>query len=85
MKSSHDEIKSALSKASDILLTCNEKAIVLKTCYDFAAQEGGFPGTEKQDIGLLYRGMSHIMYDMVEQISEVLNLIGNAEGYIDGL
>jgi len=85
MKKSRDEIKSALSEASMILLGCSEKAIVLKVCTDFAAQEEGFPGTETQDITPLYGGMSRILYEIVEQISEVQNHIGDAENYIKGL
>jgi len=85
MKKSRDEIKSALSEASSILLECSEKATVLKVCNDFAEQEEGFHSIEKQDIGNLYGGMSRILYEIVEQITEAQSLIGNAEGYIDGL
>jgi hypothetical protein len=85
MKKSIDEINSALSEASGILLECNEKAIVLKACNDLAAPEKGFPGIKDEDIGLLYRGMSRILYEIVEQISEAQSLIGNVEGCIDGL
>lgn len=80
-----DEIKSALSEASIIILGCSEKATVLKACNDFAEQEGGFPGTEEQDIVPLYCGMSRILYEIIEQLNDALSLIGNVEGYIDSL
>ena len=79
------EIKSHLSKASDILLECNKKALVLKVCNDFAEQEEGFPGTEEQDIGLVYSGISLILSEIIEQVSEAQSLIGDVESNIDGL
>jgi threonine dehydratase len=85
MKESQDKIKSALSEVSGILLKCNEKATVLKACNDFAAQEEGFTTIEKQDISNLYAGMSTIIYEIVESISDAQNLIGKAERGIDGL
>jgi hypothetical protein len=80
-----DKMKNDLSKASFILLDCTKKALVLKVCNDFAEQEEGFPKTEKQDIGMLYSGISLILYEIIEQISEAQNLIGDAESNIDGL
>jgi len=79
------EIKSDLSKAEAILSECNKKAIVLKVCNDFAAQEGCFPGTEEGDIMLVYEGISHILYEIIEQVSEAESLIGGVESNIDGL
>jgi len=79
------EIKSDLSKAAEILAACNEKAIVLKVCNDFVAQEDCFPEIEKEDLALVYGGISRILYEIIQQVSEAISLIGDVEHNIDGL
>lgn len=85
MKKSRDDIKNALATASEILLACNQKAIVLKVCNDFAEQEGGFPETDGEDINAVYAGISVILTEIIEQISEAQSLIGGVEGSVNSL
>ncbi|MEI7638422.1 MAG: hypothetical protein WCJ37_14020 [Syntrophus sp. (in: bacteria)] len=80
-----DKIKNDLSKASDILLVCNQKAMVLKVCNESAWEEGHFPGIEEQDIGTVYIGMSQILSEIIDQVSDAQNLIGCCESSIDAL
>lgn len=79
------EIKSDLCKAEDILLVCNQKAMVLKVCNESAWEEGHFPGIEEQDIATVYIGISQILTEIIDQISEAHSLIGDVESNIDGL
>ncbi|MCX5829298.1 MAG: hypothetical protein NTV58_15050 [Deltaproteobacteria bacterium] len=80
-----DKIKSGLSEASEILAACNEKAIVLKLVNDFAAQEDCFPGTKEEDLVLVYGGISRILYEIMQQVSEAQDLINCCESDIDVL
>ena len=80
-----DKIKNDLSKASDILLVCNQKAMVLKVCNESAQAEGHFPGIEEQDIETVYIGISQILSEIIEHVSEAIDLVTGAETCIDGL
>ena len=79
------EIKNDLSKASDILLVCNQKAMVLKVCTESAWEDGCFPGIEEQDSATVRIGMGTILSEIVEHVSEATDLITGAETCIDGL
>ncbi len=83
MKKSRDDIQKALTNASEILFDCNLKAIVLKVCNDFAGHEGGFPETEMEDVNAVYYGISLILSEIIEQVSEAQSLIQGVESSVD--
>ncbi len=66
----HDDIKGKLAIASNILLGCNSKAMVLKTLNDL------IESTDKlTDDPLVFCGQSKILLEIMDQISEVLEII----------
>ncbi len=83
MKKSRDDIKKALTNASEILFDCNLKAIVLKVCNDSAGHKGGFPETEEEDVNAVYDGISLILSEIIEQVSEAQSLIQRVESSVD--
>jgi hypothetical protein len=79
MKKSQAEIKKELSEVEDVLFRCNQKAIVLKTLNDYAAHQEGFSYVADDDISALYGGMSVILTEIVEDVSNVMSLVGGLQ------
>jgi len=79
MKKTPAEIKKELSEVEDVLFRCNQKAIVLKTLNDYAAQVDGFSEIDDNDIRALYGGMSVILAEIVEDVSNAISLVGGLQ------
>jgi len=79
MKKTPAEIKKELSEVEDVLFRCNQKSIVLKTLNDYAAQVDGFSEIDDNDIRALYGGMSVILAEIVEDMSNAISLVGGLQ------
>jgi hypothetical protein len=79
MKKAPAEIKKELSEVEDVLFRCNQKSIVLKTLNDYAARGEGFSHIADDDISALYGGMSVILTEIVEDVSNAISLVGGLQ------
>ncbi|MDD4091873.1 MAG: hypothetical protein PHQ63_04895 [Smithellaceae bacterium] len=80
MKKAPAEIKKELSEVENVLFRCNQKAVVLKILNNYAARGEGFSHiADDDDISALYGGMSVILEEIVEDVSNAISLVGGLQ------